>query len=430
MGDAKIEAAHYRTWQFLDPLLQAGHQVCLCAGAPGEYLEQPAIPEAWQAQLTYVAVPFRQRHWQKVLQAAHDNFNPDCVVAVNYSHCLYATKLKTAKPIWMDIYGDMLTIMQAACYRFQSDRGLMTTIGFMREILQTGDAFSGCGAPQKHALVGELAMSGRLNSRTFGYEFAHVILPGAPAPKITAVTPPNREFLKEQGIGADDFVLLWCGGYNTWTDVDSLFAALEWAMAQDATIRYLSVGDSTYGGPNTVYAQFQAKIAASDFRDRYHLLGWQPWSSIGQYYQASDAGLNIDALHYETLYGTRTRLVEMMAAALPVITSLGCELSYFLQSKQAGLTFAVKDWQQLGQHILSLAQDGNGRLILAEKSLTCATDDLSFYTTTAALRAWVKDPQLAPDKQESGFQERLKQLEFRTRALMRHALWKFAGSDA
>jgi glycosyltransferase involved in cell wall biosynthesis len=296
--------------------------------------------------------------------------------------------------------------------------------------LQTGDAFSGCGAPQKHALVGELAMSGRLNSRTFGYEFAHVILPGAPAPKITAVTPPNREFLKEQGIGADDFVLLWCGGYNTWTDVDSLFAALEWAMAQDATIRYLSVGDSTYGGPNTVYAQFQAKIAASDFRDRYHLLGWQPWSSIGQYYQASDAGLNIDALHYETLYGTRTRLVEMMAAALPVITSLGCELSYFLQSKQAGLTFAVKDWQQLGQHILSLAQDGNGRLILAEKSLTCATDDLSFYTTTAALRAWVKDPQLAPDKQESGFQERLKQLEFRTRALMRHALWKFAGSDA
>ena len=28
----KIEAAHYRTWQFLQPLLDDGHEVCLCAG--------------------------------------------------------------------------------------------------------------------------------------------------------------------------------------------------------------------------------------------------------------------------------------------------------------------------------------------------------------------------------------------------------------
>lgn len=429
MGDAKIEAANYRTWQFLDPLLKDGHEVCLCAGAPNEFLEKPPIPECWQSQLTYVPIRLGRDNWRQRLQAAHDSFNPDCVVAVNYSHCLFTTKLITDKPIWMDIYGDMLTIMQAASYRAESDRGIMTTIGFMQKILQAGDAYSGCGEPQKHALVGELAMSGRLNGRTFGYEFAHSILPGAPAPEISAIRSQERNFLKEHGIGQEDFVLLWCGGYNTWTDVHTLFAALEWAMAQDSSIHYLSVGASTYGGPGTVYDQFQELIANSDYRDRYHLMGWQPWSSISQYYCASDAGLNIDALHYETIYGTRTRLVEMMAAGLPVITSLGCELSYFLQNKQAGLTFEVEDWQTLGEHILFLAQDENGRITLANKSLKCVINDLSFCETTIPLRKWVKEPELAPDRKMYGFTGRIKQLEFRARSLMRHVIWRIADKE-
>jgi glycosyltransferase involved in cell wall biosynthesis len=429
MGDNKIEAAHYRTWQFLEPLLHDGHQVCLCAGSPNEYLTTPSIPESWQSQLTFIPIQFGQQKWQKALQSAHDSFQPDCVVAVNYSHCLYVTKLKTSKPVWMDIYGDMLTIMQASSYRANSDRGIFTTIGFMKEILQSGDAYSGCGDIQKHAMVGELAMSGRLNSKTFGFEFAHTILPGASTSNKMAVTSPEKGFLKEQGICDDDFILLWCGGYNTWTDVDTLFAALEWAMAQDTSIHYISVGASTYGGPNTVYDQFQEMIAASDYQDRYHLMGWQPWSSISQYYRASDAGLNIDALHYETIYGTRTRLVEMMAAGLPVITSLGCELSYIIQSKQAGLTFEVEDWQVLGQHIVYLAQDKNGRLNLAKTSLSCAMDDLSFCNTTVPLRKWVKNPQMAPDRVVSDFKEKVRLFEFRARAIMRYALWKIADKE-
>jgi glycosyltransferase involved in cell wall biosynthesis len=429
MGDFKIEAAHYRTWQFIEPLIMDGHQVCLCAGAPNEFLENPPIPDAWQSQLTYIPISLGQGNWRKMLQAAHDSFQPDCVVAVNYSHCLFTTKLKTDKPIWMDIYGDMLTILQAASYRAESDRGIITTIGFMQDILQAGDAYSGCGEPQKHAMVGELAMSGRLNGQTFGFEFAHSILPGAPTPEITAVKLPERDFLKEHGIGDEDFVLLWCGGYNTWTDVHTLFAALEWAMAQDSTIHYLSVGASTYGESETVYDQFQELIANSDFPDRYHLMGWQPWSSISQYYRASDAGLNIDALHYETIYGTRTRLVEMMASGLPVITSLGCELSYFLQTKRAGLTFEVEDWQTLGEHILSLAQNEGDRARLAEKALNCARNDLSFCTTTLPLRNWVKEPIMAPDRKNDGLNEWIKQLEFRTRALIRRTLWKIADKE-
>lgn len=135
----------------------------------------------------------------------------------------------------MEIYGDLLTITQAAAYRAQSDRGIETQIAFLREVLHKGDVFSGCGRAQCHMMVGELAMAGRLNSRTFGYEFMRTILPGSP-PRGDMPAPEGkcaRQLLVQHGLADADSVVLWCGGYNTWTDVETLFRGLEAAMESD-----------------------------------------------------------------------------------------------------------------------------------------------------------------------------------------------------
>ncbi len=92
------------------------------------------------------------------------------------------------------------------------------------------------------------------------------------------------------------------------------------------------------------------------------MLGWRPWSEMATYYRESNVGINIDALHYETIFGTRTRLVEMIASGLPVVTSLGAELSYLLRDGGVALTFAVGDWQMLGQNLAQMA---------ANPALTC-----------------------------------------------------------
>jgi hypothetical protein len=432
MGDAKIEAAHYRTWQFLTPLIDDGHQIHLCAGVRGEPIPTGFdMPKAWQDQVTYDPILFGESGWQKQMQAAHDTFQPDCVVAVNFSHCLYASRLQTDRPIWMDIYGDMVTIMQASNFRSQSDRGMGTTLGFLRNILQTGDAFSGCGEPQKHITVGELAMSGRLNHRTFGFEFAHVVLPGSPPMDGRIDVGRNgRNWLSQFGVGQDDFVVLWCGGYNTWTDVDTLFTALETSMAADKRVHYVSVGASTYGSPDNVYEQLLTKIEHSSHKENYHMLGWRPWSEIMDFYRESDVGLNIDALHYETIYGTRTRLVEMIAAGLPVVTSLGSELSYLLRDADVALAFEVGDAQGLSKQILTLSRNEEKRCDMANGAYRYAANDLSFYETTAPLRKWVSDPQNAPDKQtEQTFKDRMQKLEYSARAFLRQLLWQISYSD-
>jgi glycosyltransferase involved in cell wall biosynthesis len=430
IGTLKIEAAHYRTWQFLQPLLDDGHQICLSADQSAGNDNRASIPHEWSGLLQYKPVPYGRQGWRNQLQRTHDEFRPDCVVAVNFSHCLYASRLKTTKPIWMDIYGDMLTIMQAACFRTQTDRGMATSIAYMRQVLNAGDAYSVCSSPQKHLLVGELAMSGRLNRHTFGYEFAHLILPGSPAITNSNSTQlMDKDILSQHGIGADDFVVLWSGGYNTWTDIDTLFKGLVAAMNSDARIHYVSVGDSTYQALDNVYLRLQEKIARSPHRDRFHMLGWRPWNEMESYYHSSDLGLNIDAIHYETIYGTRTRLLEMLVAGLPVITSLGTELSYLLQSHGAAITFQVGDWQALAAGILALAGDESRRQEMRILAKDYAQNGLSFYQTTTPLREWVKDPQRAPDKVNLGSRERIRKWEFQGRAFFRQLIWGIAGFD-
>lgn len=429
--NTKIEAAHYRTWQFLEPLLYDGHKVCLCADNPHpDHDNQQQLPAEWSGQLTYHAIPFRRRFgWTQQLQQIHDKFMPDCIVAVNFDCCLCATKLHTTKPIWMDIYGDPLTIMQVARYRAGSDRGIPTSIAFVRKVLQKGDMYSVCGTPQQHAIVGELAMAGRLNSHTLGYQFAQIILPGSPSMGTKSDKLRERPQLCSKGVSSENFVVLWCGGYNTWTDVETLFSGLEWAMAQNPNIHYVSIGASTYNVLENAYDRFLKMIEASKFSNNFHMLGWQPWNEVINYYRESDVGLSIDALHYETIYGTRTRLVEMIAAGLPVITSLGCELSDLLGRRGAGLTFNTGDWRGLGEQILTVAMDQDLCSRMARTALDYAKNDLSFAVTTDPIRNWVQNPQLAPDKEHVTLGRRFRYLEYNLRSVLRRWIWQITGLD-
>jgi glycosyltransferase involved in cell wall biosynthesis len=428
--EAKIEAAHYRTWQFLEPLVADGHQICLCANS-NSFSQIASLPKTWSNQLTYYPIPFQRRvGWVGQLQQIHDDFQPDCIVAVNFDCCLSVTKLRTDKPIWMDIYGDYLTIIQVARYRVGSDRGIPTSIKHVQRVLRKGDIFSGCGTPQAHALVGELAMTGRLNSQSFGYEFVRVILPGANPSNGAVVTDQKRKScLSTRGISEDSFVVLWCGGYNTWTDVDTLFAGLERAMSQNSNVHYVSVGANTYEAPDNVYTRLLNLIEKSPYRERFHMLGWRPWTEIAGYYRQSDVGLNIDALHYETIYGTRTRLIEMIAAGLPVITSLGCELSDLLGRQGAGLTFETGDEQGLSQQILTLAGDEELRQQMAQTALQYASQELSFATTTIPVRQWVCVPRKAPDRGSANLKTWLQHFEYQARSVLRQAIWQMVGLD-
>ncbi len=418
-SDTTLEAIHYRTWQFLQPLLTEGHEVCLCVDGT----QDSGRTEALGAALRWESIPFGRPLWMPKLQHLHDELRPDAIVAVDFYPALWATRLRTDAPIWMDLYGDPLTIMQVARYRVGNDQGIGTAVQLMQRLLARGDMFSTCGLLQKHMLVGELAMAGRLNGRNFGHELVRPIYPGA-LPVEWNSTATNDAAVSEPSLPVDAFVVLWCGGYNTWTDVDTLHRGLELAMAGDARLHFVSVGASTYAGRDTVYDRFAALCQQSRRLERYHLLGWRPWREIPYFYRLSHVGVSIDALHYETLYGTRTRLLEMLAYGLPVISSEGCELSYLISQKQVGYSFANGDAEGLAEAILSAARDPARLEALRTAALRVTQGEWSFYETTADLRSWVTYPTRAPDNLSGGQRERIQRVKYGLRTLARMLLWQ------
>jgi glycosyltransferase involved in cell wall biosynthesis len=200
-------------------------------------------------------------------------------------------------------------------------------------------------------------------------------------------------------------------------------------MQDNPQLHYVSVGANTYSAPDNVYDRFARLIAASPFAHRYHLLGWRPWSEMAAFYRESNVGINIDALHYETIFGTRTRLVEMIAAGLPIVTSLGAELSYLLRDAGAAQTFAVGDGAALGAALARMAADPQLTRRMAAAALHYAQHDLSFAATTWPLRSWVIAPAPAPDRGPLSAGERLRGGEYRARSVLRQMLWRVAGSD-
>jgi len=415
---SKLEAANYRTWQFVQPLLEDGQHVTLCVDARSPQPDAGLLP----ANLTWQAIPVDTVGWMARLQAVHDDVAPDCIVAVDFYPALWSTRIRTASPIWMDFYGDPLTISQVARYRAGSDQGIGTAISLMRYPLRRGDVFSVCGESQRHMLVGELAMCGRLNSRTLGYDFVRVVGPGAPP--VAPIGELKATQLVGMGIPPDAFVVLWCGGYNTWTDVDTLFAGLSSAMAQNTNVHFLSVGASTYQAPTTAYDRFAASAERSPFCSRFHLVGWRPWQEIPAFYLVSDVGINIDALHYETLYGTRTRLVEMLAYGLPVVTSTGCDLSLRISEKGVGVVFPSGSGEDLARALLDLSANPGGLAAMRQAARNIVAGDWSFRSTTESLRAWVTTPVVAPDRRRGQTTSAVVRVRYALRTQARLLLWR------
>jgi glycosyltransferase involved in cell wall biosynthesis len=418
MAEGTIEARSYRTWQFVQPLLEGGHNVCFIQSASKDQLN---VSHSLSSTLTVNRLNLRKKNWVKRANAICHDFQPDATLAVMFNNGLRATRLARRQPLWIDLYGDRVAENQVGSHTSKSDRGIRITQEYLDLILRRADKYSTCSTPQKFALVGQLSMAFRLNRQTMGYEFVHAILPGAPS-KHAEVTPTLT--VRGDLVPIDAFVVLWCGGYNVWTDVDTLFQALNQAMEKDPRIHYVSAGAGVRLANNNSYERFLEKIASSPFRNRFHMLGWQPSNVVPGLYRQADVGVNLDAFHYETQLGTRTRLVEMMHYGLPVITTLGCELSHIVEDQGLGLTFPIGDAGTFSNQILAMARDKSLQKNYAEQAQEYTNRQLSFQETTQPFLDWAKEPKFAPDRVEKESRLNIHDMENILRTRVRSLIWR------
>jgi len=406
-GVRKIGGHCLRTWHFVNPLLKDNHNVALVTlpipdrATPPEKFRESAEKRKID-DLTYIAVlkedpsflyPFLSREIEK--------FKPNCIVGVNSHPSGVAARVAGTYPFWADLNGWAMTEGQTRARLDQDDSLLIRFWRDERDAVRRADHFSTVTKNQKLALIGELAALGRLNQFTFDYPFTDVIenavnplfieLPG---------TSGVEAQLRGKKIPSNAFVVLWSGGFNTWTNVNLLYETLAKAMEKNERIHFVSTGGSIDGHDEITYTRFHRLLAASPYRKRFILLGWIEAELLPIVYSESDIGINVDAVNYETLFGARNRITNMLAAGLPVVTTLATEISHTIEKNGLGKTVPLDDPATMAQAILELAENPVRTREMARSAREFALEHYTYQVTTQSLREWVRSPHLAPDNSE------------------------------
>ncbi|MDZ4210066.1 MAG: glycosyltransferase [Candidatus Curtissbacteria bacterium] len=344
----------------------------------------------------------------KKIQVIHDEFCPDAIVSVNTYPSYVASQLSSRAPLWADLNGWVMAEGQAQAHRIESNDYLPHYFKMERSILLRADKISVVSSGQQFATLGELAALGRLNKESFFHEFVDHIPNGTEVfededlSKVEELKEP--EFLKV--IPDEAFVLAWIGGYNTWVDEVTLFKGAEEAMEKCEDLYFVSTGGGIEGLNNSTFAKFKSLVEGSTYKDRFIFLGWVETAEIPYVYRRADCGLNVDLKCVETLTGARNRINEMMKFGVPVITTLGSEISYEVERVGAGRAVKSGKHELLSEAIISMynewrggdERESSGFLQYGENGRQYIEKECNYKKIMKPLLGWLENPRPAPDR--------------------------------
>lgn len=410
-NDRKVYGTGTRTWQLASPLIENGHKLMICNYAiPSAYPKgfssvflkdfkfKPERGNGPELVFEYNILTKPDFENLETLSILAKEFNPDIIIGSTFYPSHMAAKLlgslEKIIPFWADLFGHVMAEAQARAYMDDNDGCLFHYWNSEYAIITSADIFSCVSKRQEYALIGELGAAGRLNKYTSGYDFSTVIPCGMPQ----ADFEHKKNVIRGcSGITDEDFVVLWTGGYNTWTDVDTLFKGLEIAMADNSLIKFVSTGGEIPEQDINTYPKFLEMIANSKFKDNFVMNGWIAGEDVPSYYFEADIGINIDRDIYEVKLGSKSRILDWMRAGLCVLSSNVCELTEIMQIQKAGYTFLPQNPEDLAEKILYLSSDKAAVRKTAAVGRKFGMENFNFDVTTKKLQDWASNPVFAPD---------------------------------
>lgn len=396
----RLYAPGVRLWGIARELARAGHRVRLIAAGFGRAerttlsihdvapdRNYPRLSDPRKIELATEAIP------AALAKEAADSSAAATVSTTDVMNHAVAVSGLTI-PAWMDYFGDPMAEAQLLAVRGGSDEGLARQWSLVAPALARADRLSGCSRDQAAAILGQLGVAGRLNRFTTFEPLVEVIQPWfEPIPIDIDCDSPLRGGL----VPRDSFLVVQTGGFNTWLDVETLFAALERAMAADPRIHFAATGGAIAGHYSGGFGWFAAQVAASPNRERYHLLGWLPVGQVPRVIHEADLGLNIDLACPEGRFGTRNRILDWLGASIPTISTPGCELAETLGAAKLIDLIPHGDPEAAAKAILDHAADPKpGR----EQAAQAAAHLRRAYDPAVCLRPlidWAAAPKVASD---------------------------------
>lgn len=235
-----------------------------------------------------------------------------------------------------------------------------------RILLLTGRAFIGASAAQRHALLGALAAVGRISLDDYRLDPTLEHLVGTVGLGVD-VDPPRATIDDVRSrlprARADDRVLIWPGNLWDWFDPETLMRAMAKIAATRDDIKLYCLGlrhpNSGYGGEMTTTDRTIRLAEELGVKDRtvFFDFGWISYEERNNYLLAADIGVNVHSRHVETTFAYRTRVLDYLWAALPIVTTEGGALSDLVERNGLGRIVRFGDVEDCARAIVELCDD-------------------------------------------------------------------------
>jgi glycosyltransferase involved in cell wall biosynthesis len=238
--------------------------------------------------------------------------------------------------------------------------------------LRTGDSFLCASEKQRDLWLGALGALARLDRDRYARdpsfrEFVAVVPFGIQSERPKPGPPRLKGVLP--GVGATDRVLLWGGGLWDWLDPLTPIRATAKLLEHRDDIRLVFLG---VRHPNPLVRETDMTRRAMQLAEELGVRergvvfneGWVPYDERGSFLLEADIGISAHPDTVEARFAFRTRIVDYLWAALPVIATEGDDLAELVSARAVGSTVAAGDvegWARAIERLLEPAANAAAR---------------------------------------------------------------------
>ncbi|MFP5327114.1 MAG: glycosyltransferase family 4 protein, partial [Acidimicrobiia bacterium] len=311
------------------------------------------------------------------------------------------------KVMVVDVY-DPLHLEQLEQARDEADSvrraAVRNATAVLNDQLTRGDFFICASAKQRDFWLGQMSALGRINPLTYDESetldsLISVVPFGVPDDPPVA----TRRALKGQvpGIAEDDEVILWGGGIYNWFDPLTLIDAVGRLRERRPKVRLFFMG---LKHPNPDVAEMRMAVSARERADDLGLTdthvffneSWVPYEERHEYLLDADIGVSTHLDHVETAFSFRTRILDYIWAALPIVATTGDAFAELIEREGVGITVPPEDAEALEEALFRLLDDGEFAA-MCRKNLESLRPSFAWSQVLRPLVEFCRSPRRAPD---------------------------------
>ena len=284
----------------------------------------------------------------------------DTIIFQGHAMELFPSLRASTKHLIVDIYDPMhLEQLEQARHlpAEQWDKQVADARHTIESQLALGDYFLSASERQRHFYLGQLTTLGRVTPAGYADDphlerLIGVVPFGLPNTDPTHTRPVLKGVVP--GIDKDDQVIIWSGGVYDWFDPLTLIRAVAQLSASKPSVKLFFMGTAHPhpGVPEMPIIRASRELAQELEVSGTHVFfndSWVDYDDRQNYLLEADVGVSTHRSHIETTFSFRTRILDYLWAALPMVVTDGDHFADEVGKHGLGKTVVAGDVDGLAQ---------------------------------------------------------------------------------